>query len=252
MESLRSPHSSALGAKQIIINTQTYGGNMKFTKVVAILFLLVVAGCAQVPKEAVDLSATVGRDIAEIRKSHIALVDIYYGGLLKNINQFIDNIYMPYQIQKTLSDNAIKLDMLSAIESASRSDATGQSQKDAFEKMKIFHLVVHEEVEAYRKVKLKPIEDEHKNVLRDINQSYEQIHYANSIVTGHLASVVKVHDAQNEILEKLDLKDLRTKVGKEVSDMSDKISDLIVKAKASESNLDEVISKFDNLTNINQ
>jgi hypothetical protein len=223
---------------------------MKFTKVVALVVLLGVTGCAQVPKEAVDLSATVGRDIAEIRKSHIALVDIYYKGLLKNINLFIDNIYLPYQIQKTLSDSAIKQDMLSAIESASRPDAAGQRQKDAFEKIKIFHLVVHEEVEGYRKIKLKPIEDEHKSVLNDINQSYEQIHYANSIVTGHLASVVKVHHTQNEILEKLDLKNLRTKVGEEVADISDKISELIVKSKESEINLDDVISKFDNLTDI--
>lgn len=221
------------------------GGKMKFLKIAIISMLILVAGCAQVPKEAVELSATVGRDLAEMRKSHTELVKIYYEGLIKNINQFIDNVYLPYQIQKTLSDEAIKQDMLASIEAASREDATGQSQKDAFQKLKFFHLIIHEEVEDYRKIKLAPVNEQYKSVLNGINESYEQIHYANSIVTGHLASIVKVHDTQNEILEELDLKDLRTKVGSNVANISDQIAELTDKAKRKESDLEEIVTKFE-------
>jgi len=225
------------------------GKIMNLTKVLLLTLSVVIVGCAQVPRESVELSATVGRDLAEMRKSHTALIDIYYGKLMSNVNQFIDNVYLPYQIQKTLSDDAIKQEMLSAIESASRIDVTGERQKDAFQKIQFFHLIIHEEVEAYRKIKLKPVKDQYKSVLAGVNNTYEKIHYANSIVTGHLASVLKVHDAQNEILEKLDLKDIRVEVGKEMSEASDKISELLLDAKDGESKLAEIVSKFEDLTN---
>ena len=225
---------------------------MKFLSVVALVLFFGINGCAQVPKEAVELSATVGRDLAEVRKSHTAFIDIYYTGLINNINKFVDEVYLPYQIQKTLSDDVIREDMLSTIESASRPDVTGTKQKEAYEKIQIFHQVIHEEVEAYRKLKLQPVQKQYDSVLNDIRSAYEQIHYANSIVTGHLASVVKVHDAQNDVLDKLNLTNLRTKVGYGVASASDKISDLVAKAKGGKESLDSIVSKFDKLPKIGQ
>lgn len=218
---------------------------MKFLKIATISIVVLVTGCAQVPREAVELSVTVGRDLSEMRRSHTQLVKIYYEGLINNINQFIDNVYLPYQIQRALSDEAIKKDMLASIEAASKEDATGQNQKDAFEKMKYFHLIIHEEVEDYRNIKLAPVKAQYESVLSDINESYEQIHYANSIVTGHLASIVRVHDSQNEILEKIDLKDLRTRVGSNVAKTSDEIAELTSKAKEKESDLAEIVARFE-------
>ncbi len=220
---------------------------MRSVKLIVIMFMVLLAGCAQVPKEAVELSATVGRDLSEMRKSHVALVDLYYSELLNDINSFIDNVYLPYQIQRTLADDVWKHEMLSAIESASQPDPTGSKQKESFEKIEAFLLIIQEEVDAYRKIKLKPVQNQYASVLSSINSSYDQIHYANSIVTGHLASVVKVHDTQNEILEKLDLKDLRVNVGKESAGVSDKIGELVQKAKDREEDLNSIVSEFEDL-----
>lgn len=220
---------------------------MKAVKLAVLLIVTLLASCAQVPKEAVELSATVGRDLTEMKKSHIALVDLYYSGILKDINSFIDNVYLPYQIQRTLADNVWKTEMLTAINSASRHDATGKAQKEAFEKIQVFLLVIQEEVEAYRKLKLKPVQEQYRRVLNSINQSYDQIHYANSIVTGHLASVVKVHESQNELLGKLDLKDLRVEIGSGTASLSDKIVELEQKARDGTEKLDSVVKKFESI-----
>ena len=220
---------------------------MKYVNFLAITLALLLGACAQVPKEAVELSATVGRDMSEMKKSHVALVDIYYNKLFTDINKFIDDVYLPYQIQKTLEDNMWKNEMLSAIESASKSDPTGNTQKESFQKIEAFLQIIHEEVEDYRKLKLKPVKDQYTLVLSNINQSYEQIHYANSIVTGHLASVVKVHDTQNELLEKLDVSDLRLKVGKGLTGMSGQIDKLLQKAQGGEEKVNSIISKFEKL-----
>jgi len=220
---------------------------MKYVKLAVITIALLIGACAHVPKQAVELSATVGRDISEMRKSHVALVDLYYNALLKDINKFIDNVYLPYQIRKTLADNVWKKEMLSAIKSASRVDPTGNAQKESFQKIEAFLLIINEEVEAYRKLKLKPIQDQYSTVLSNINQSYEQIHYANSIVTGHLASVVEVHDTQNEILKKVNISDFRVKVGEGVAGLSDEIGSLVENARNGDEKLDTIITKFDKL-----
>ena len=220
---------------------------MRAIKLSVVILMTLLTACAQVPKEAVELSATVGRDLAEMKKSHIALVDLYYSELINDINSFVDNVYLPYQIQRTLSDDLWKNEMLSAVKSASEYDPSGTAQKESFEKIQAFLIVIQEEVEAYRKLKLKPVQDQYANVLENIKSSYDQIHYANSIVTGHLASVVKVHDTQNEILEKVDLRDLRVNIGAETSGISNKIGEFVQKAKDGENDLESIVSKFEDL-----
>ncbi|MEW6507079.1 MAG: hypothetical protein AB1432_04955 [Bacteroidota bacterium] len=218
-------------------------------KVFLTSLILFLSACAQVPKEAIELSATVGRDLAEIRKSHIALVDLYYQRLFDDINNFIDDIYLPFQVQNTLSDAEIKKDLLDSIEKASRENESGSAQKEALEKIQIYLLEVTSEVESFRKERLKPVKEQYSILLKNINQAYDQIHYANSIVTGHLASVRKVHDTQDEILSKLDLNNFRTTLGKGLSELSDEIGNLTKLAKEKNQNIDEIINKFKELIN---
>jgi len=209
--------------------------------------VILITACAQVPKEAVELSVTVGRDMAEMKRAHIAFVNLYYEQLLNDINRFIDDVYMPYQIQRTLSDDLWKNEMLLAIESASQPDPTGVKQKESMQKIEAFLQILQEEVESYRKARTYPVKAQQQTILDNIRESYERIHYANSIVTGHLASVVKVHDTQNEILKELDLENLREKVGVKVSDISDDIGELIREARDKEDKLNEIVDKFEGL-----
>ncbi|PHR74230.1 MAG: hypothetical protein COA66_00105 [Arcobacter sp.] len=218
---------------------------MKNFILISLFSIILFTGCSQMPREAVELSVTVGRDLSIMKKSHIALVDLYYKSLIKDINNFIDKVYLPYNIQKTLSDKILKNELLTAIELASKDGSTKDTQVKSIEKIEAFLLIIQEEVEFYRKLKLKPIEEQYKTVLLNINKSYEQIHYANSIVTGHLASVAKVHETQNEILEKFDIKDLRVNVGNDVAELSDKIAKLMIKAENGNEKFSSIVEKFE-------
>ena len=53
-----------------------------------VLFALLFISCAQVPKESVVLSATIGRDISELYESHRALAMLLYDGMKMDINNF--------------------------------------------------------------------------------------------------------------------------------------------------------------------
>ena len=201
---------------------------MKPARILLLILCCITIGCAQVPKELVGLSTSVGDDLVEIRESHIVLVDTHYEGLIKNINRFIDNVYLPYEIQQALLDEALRETILSAIETASHVDVKEDTQKNALEAIQSFHLDINKKVEDYRKHQLKPIQDHHKTVRNKINVAYEKMRYANSVVTRDLAYLVKVHDAQKQVLEQIVLGGLNTIFGKSV-DISDKIHDITVK-----------------------
>jgi len=220
--------------------------NLKYLFLIPMIF---IAACAQVPKESVELSATVGRDMAEMRRSHVALVNIYYKQTINRINRFIDDVYLPYQVQKTLGFAPVKKELLGAINAASNTDASGKKQKDAMVKIELFLVTIQKEVESYRKSKTDPVIKERDEILKSLNDSYERIHYANSIVTGHLASIVKVHDTQNELLEKLKMGDLRKKITVGATKNTEAINKLIESTKniADGKKLKEAVAKFDKL-----
>jgi hypothetical protein len=69
---------------------------------IVLLVLMIPVACAQVPKESVELSATVGRDVAEVYIAHRELAVILYERIENDVNKFVDDIYAPYQIRKLL------------------------------------------------------------------------------------------------------------------------------------------------------
>ena len=212
--------------------------------VVMVLFVL-LSSCAHVPKESVTLSATVGRDIAEMHRAHRELVVLLYDRMAKDVNKFVDEVYVPYQIQKTMKEYQ---DILKdAIMQASKSDPTGEAQEKVVALMTVYIEELRNEIESYRNLKLKPIKAQRKSFLSELDDSYQKIHYANSIVTGHLGSVVKLHETQSEILEKVKLEELRTKVGKKAAELSIKLSDFVDKAHKSEEKVDELSTSLEEL-----
>lgn len=203
----------------------------KFLSFLSIIAL--ITSCAVVPKESVELSATVGRDVVNVYQSHKSLATILFDRMKKDVNTFVDDEYAPYQIGKLLEmdfadANSGKFDsMTGSIIDAAKNSSDLTKQKLALGFMKDFVSVVLKEVEIYRKILLAPIEKQEMEVMAAIDRSYNQIIYANSIVTGHLASVRKVHDAQEDILNKFGMEKLRIETVKKLSDYSVSIDKIL-------------------------
>ena len=51
---------------------------MKTKCLLVLIAIFLIAACARVPKESVELSATVGRDIAQVYKAHRNLAVVLY------------------------------------------------------------------------------------------------------------------------------------------------------------------------------
>jgi hypothetical protein len=160
-----------------------------------------------------------------------------------DVNHFVDSQYAPYQIRKTLASEmkdkqAGKEGLIQALEDAAAPNAGKEDTELALGMMQIYVELVTGEIDSYRAKLLAPILAQEAQILIDINESYGRVLYANSIVTGHLASIVKVHDAQEEILNKVGLKDLRQSSGSALVNASSSISKLLDNVKKADANAD--------------
>ena len=212
---------------------------MKRYLCMAVGLLLLFTGCAQVPKESVELSVTVGRDLAEVHRAHRELAIRYFGKMKGDINTFVDEIYRPYTIKTSL----VNFELIEKIEISRRPGA----KYDTLTLLDVYVTKVTEEIESYRKILISPIETQESEVLSAIDDSYQKLQNANSIVTGHLASVRKVHEAQAELLDRTGIEGLRDKFVENTVKLSEEVDSLIKKGRAAGNNIDklsEVIEKL--------
>jgi hypothetical protein len=230
----------------------TFAIRLATAGLLACAFLL--GACAQVPKESVELSTTVGRDVAAAHESHRKLAQTLFARIKRDVNRFVDDVYAPYQIQFVLDRQRQRqaagnpANLFSVLEAAGQRPRDAQAQKDAIDVMQAIVEAVRADVEEYRGMRLAPVLKQEEEVTAAIDRVYEQIKRGNAIVTAHLASVVKVHEAQDEILRKANLEGLREKVGVSLSNASERVAEFVGKAKAVEGSVDATTAKVNKLT----
>jgi len=81
------------------------------------------AGCAEVPKESVQLSVTLGRDLKRGSQAHRELAVKYFARIKEDINDFVDNTYRPYMIKTSMRDFRIVERIVNAESTGSKPDA---------------------------------------------------------------------------------------------------------------------------------
>ncbi len=199
-----------------------------------------LAACAQVPKESVELSVTLGRDLAEVHRAHRELAARYFDRMSQDIEAFIAEKYRPFQIRKTMED----FRLIERIEEARRKGG----RPDPLEIMELFVRRLSEQIETYRGELLGNIARQEDEVIGTIDEAYLRLQNANAIVTGHLASIRKVRDAQAELLGKRDLEALRDRMGAKAADLSDRVNDLVERARRGEEKVDRAAEALKELT----
>jgi hypothetical protein len=208
-----------------------------------LLALLAVAsfGCASVPKEAVDLSVTVGRDVEAVHRAHVALLNGYFDRLERDVNVFVDTTYRPYCIDRNMK----QFGLVEKLKAAPKGT-------DPLDVMEVFVEAITVEIEDYRGTLLAPIRAQRGEVTGAIEEAYRRIQDAQAVVTGHLASVRRVHDLHEEMLAKADLVGLRDRFVSGTIAVSDTIAKLTTQAKYSGDKLDELAKKLEELKKATQ
>lgn len=190
--------------------------------------IVLLSGCAQVPKESVELSATLGRDLQEVHQSHRRSVDLLFDRDVERISNYIDNVAAPAFISAAIK--AVGPEVAQDLADATKPTATSDQQKRAFDRMARIVKGVTDRLSKQRKELIEPLEGARKETLAELDRAYAELQRANTVVTAHLASVVRVHSLQDDLLAKVGLKDFRSKVGDEALRANSKVTEAITDA----------------------
>ncbi|MFN2369805.1 MAG: hypothetical protein ABR506_01480 [Candidatus Krumholzibacteriia bacterium] len=213
---------------------------MKSTLRAALLAgLLLAAGCASAPRESIELSATVGRDLVTVHAANRALADVHFRYLLADVDAFVDEVYRPYVIERS----AIDLDLVGEFEAALA--GTHDLELDALDVLVIYSEEVTARIGTFRTELRAPLEARRDSVLAAIDHAFRQLQTANAVVTGHLASIVKVHDAQADLLRDADLADYRRTVAHGLADLADDLARILAEARAIDRGIDALADRVE-------
>jgi hypothetical protein len=194
-------------------------------------FTLTMSACATIPKETIELSNTVGRDLEEVHRSHRAFATLLFDIMEKDVNKFINEIYAPAYIKKFATEYKLD-DKVKGIVAAAPNNLLPVLVR--------FVEKSNETIENKRAELLNQIKAQRNQVINDIDTSYRQLQAAQALIAGHLASVMKIHDARNEVLKNVGLEGMREKLAENTEKVSNRISSLINEAEKAEGKMDKV------------
>lgn len=215
---------------------------------VAFSLSLLSTACAQVPKESVQLSAAIGRDLASVHESHRRTVHVLFSRMRADVNRFVDKVYAPAQVkaiavrQAALATSADPAErqrsFIILLQAAAKPDTKPEILDAVLKATAVFLQKVRSDIDGRRSELLAPLTRQEEEITRAIDAAYGQLRLSNAVLTSYLASLVKVNDAQDEVLRSVGVqKDLRTDVGTALADASDKIGTLVEKAEATDDSL---------------
>lgn len=177
---------------------------------IAILSLLAV-GCAQVPQQSVELSATLGRDLLEVQRSHRKAIDLLHDRDIERIQRYVEQVVIPTYVKAAIDGVGPRLSQ--DLAKALAPNATQADKDRVYDEMRKTVLAISSRVEKQKLELVAPVEEARKVRLQELDMAYAQMQQANSVLTAHLASIAKVNSVQDELLAKAGLKDFRQKVG---------------------------------------
>ncbi len=204
---------------------------VRLTLCVGVCFQL--ASCAVVPPESARLSATVGQQLTEIRKSHLAYIDRTYALLEAEANRAVDNIYGPKLIAAALN-GASGATLMAKLQAGKNGGADANT---AVRYVGEFLTVVRKKVETERARVLQPIRDQRAQALANANAAWTQVIQGNITLTAYLESLSKIRDAQDQLLAKAGLENIQDKTAAALTDISDELNNITIQANDREADL---------------
>jgi hypothetical protein len=207
-----------------------------------ILTSVSLTGCSTTPRESIELSATIGRDLSAVHQANRQLAIAHFDLLLRDVDDFVEEVYRPFIIEETVVD----LDLVAQFEDALA--ATHPDSLDALDILVIYTEEVSYQIDAFRHELRAPLLTQRAAVLESIDRAFLQLQTANAVVTGHLASVVKVHEAQAELLDEMGLPDYRQTVAMGLAGLSDELARLLEDVRRGTEPLDTLPTRIRQLT----
>jgi hypothetical protein len=213
-----------------------------------------ISGCQSVPKQTVKLAEVSDYQITELQKSHIKFINLYYEQRRIEVNNFMQQKWIPKFLGKAVNNPGFKKDLdtsysvnsLSAadLRKSIKIDSAGSTLND--NQLEIIENGINESIKAQRSrlgqtliefaegtqaeidkqrdTLLNPLNAQEQLVVEQVNAAFADLLRSNASLRGYLASAVNLKQEQDEALEKLGLLDKTNKALNKVYSANENIS----------------------------
>lgn len=202
-----------------------------------LLIVVMLQGCASIPKESVTLSQCVSNDLSGYKTSHLEITEKYFDKIEDDINRFIDKRITPALINEMvrmdIADSENDSQSLFAILSKVKENPSEANTSEAISAIADFQSAINSEIETYRAELLAPIREQRIATLKQISESYDATIAAQSSLTTYISSVVKIKEKQDAILSYTGMTGVNdsitsrlVSISSDIDKLTNKVSDL--------------------------
>ncbi len=189
--------------------------------------LLLVAACANVPKEVVELSYRLGQDLGSLHDSYKTLVHQHFDSLRAQRIEYLENVWTPAFVAAWIEDGhlvavATGKEVYSEEKSSFVLPTPGQEKPELLASVQMWSESALRQIDKKKGELLSPLDKDEKELVAAVAEAFARVIRGNAIITAHLNSLRNVQEVQDELLSALDLKDLRTTINTRLATASDK------------------------------
>lgn len=158
-------------------------------RLLALTWLVMLAGCASIPPEAAEMSSELGKRISAIEHANLALLNKYFDEKRKDVDAFVEEEWIPVFAQEFFDDPKISAVWDQVVAS-----------NDPEDRLKFVVIVgprLQKKINTKRVELIQPLDDLERSIQRKIRREYDQARAMNNAVTGLLLSASEVVETRN-------------------------------------------------------
>jgi hypothetical protein len=199
------------------------------TGVLVYFVIAVLSGCSSVPKEAVDLSYQIGQDTEALHQSYRKLIKAHYQLSRRIIEQEWTKTELPTIIKNAIEEGRL-VDVAAGkvvFDPATQNfvkPTPGAEFVQREQTMQTWSKEVADIIAQNRAGILDPIDQEEQKLLESVDAAFAQVARGNAAISAHLASLRKVQETQDSVLDKAGMKELRDQINNSLIKLSDEAS----------------------------
>ncbi|PML67113.1 hypothetical protein FCV85_05475 [Vibrio sp. F13] len=186
---------------------------------------LLSACAATVPKEVVELSYQMEKDMSQVEEAYVTLVRQHVSMLKKQREDYLYREWVPVMLEDWIqTGQLIEMAQGTVVYDESMGGFKTVTQPDRLSQLSSiteWALAASEEIEAKKRELIQPLEEAEQKLIADIHLSFNLLIQGNQTITAHLNSIREVQDVQNKLLERAGWDGLRDNINQQLSELSE-------------------------------
>lgn len=176
----------------------------KVARIAVIALCLGLGACASVPEEAVTLSYAVGQDLEQLQQGYRETIRLSFEQMRKRGLTVIDEDWTPAYLKTFVKEG----ELVDIVKEENWEDLEGWAR------------AAIEDIDAKRREFLDPLNKREQALLNKVDAAFGRALRANAAVTGHLNSVLKVKNVQDQVLDAVGMTEIRNQISDAIVDVS--------------------------------